>query len=148
MAAALPGKGKRDAARAAADLENAGDTGLDRSGRGGIRQRRLVVGAFDGDAVFVELGLGGFRGFGFCYLRGGFLGLAVGQFLGIGTAAQYVATQRSLIGSREVSGTALGRRSLVGQCGFDFARLLDLVVPGQLNALTGGSSGLSTSASR
>ena len=92
MAAALPGKGKRDAARAAADLENAGSAGLDRSGRGGIlRQRRLVVGAFDGDAVFVELGLGGLLGLGSCCPRGGLLGLAVGQFLGIGTAAQYVA---------------------------------------------------------
>ena len=38
-------------------------------------------------------------------------------------------------------GTALGRRSLVGQCGFGLARLLDFIVPGQLNALTGGSLG-------
>ena len=149
MPTALPGKGKRDAARAAADLENAGSAGLDRSGRGGIlRQRRLVVGAFDGDAVFVELGLSGLLGLGLCCLRGGFLGLAIGQFLGIGAAAQYIATQRRLVGSCEVGGTALGRRSLVGQCGFGLARLLDFIVPGQLNALTGGSSGLSTSASR
>ena len=74
-------------------------------------------------------------------MRGGLLGLAVGQLLGIGTAAQYVATQRSLIGGRQVGSTALGGRSLVGQCGFGFARLLDLVVPGQLSALAGGSLG-------
>ena len=36
MPTALPSKGKRDAARAAADLENAGSAGLDRSGRGRI----------------------------------------------------------------------------------------------------------------
>ena len=36
VAAALPGKGKRDAARAAADLEGAGDAGLGRDGPGGI----------------------------------------------------------------------------------------------------------------
>ena len=50
-----------------------------------------MVVALNVDTVFVEIGLGGFRGFGFCCLRGGFLGLAVGQLLGIGTAAQYVA---------------------------------------------------------
>ena len=92
VAAALPGKGERDATRAAADLENAGDTGLGWGRRSGILSRsRLLAGTLDGDAVFVELGLGGFRGFGFCCLRGGFLGLAVGQLLGIGAAAQYVA---------------------------------------------------------
>ena len=36
MAAALPGKGKRDAARAAADLENAGSAGLVWGRRSGI----------------------------------------------------------------------------------------------------------------
>ena len=144
MPAALPGKGKRDTARAAADLENAGGAGLGWGGRSGILSRsRLLVGIFDGDAVFVELGLSGFLsvGLGLRCLRGGFLGLAVGQFLGIGAAAQYIATQRRLVSSREVGGTALGRRSLVGQCGFGFARPLDLVVPGQLNALTSGSLG-------
>ena len=100
VAATLPGKRERDAARAAADLENAGSAGLGWGrcvGLGGIlRGSRLLVVVLNGDAVFVELGLGGFhglcfRGFGFCCPRGGFLGLAVGQFLGIGTAAQYVA---------------------------------------------------------
>ena len=95
VAAALPGKGKRDAARAAADLENASDTGLDRSGRGGIpHQGSLLVGTFDGGAIFVEFGLSkpfSFRSFSLLGLCGGFLGLAIGQLLGIGTAAQYVA---------------------------------------------------------
>ena len=36
VAAALPGKGKRDAARAAADLEDAGDAGLGRGGPDGL----------------------------------------------------------------------------------------------------------------
>ena len=36
VAAALPGKGKRDAARATADLEDAGDAGLGRGGASGI----------------------------------------------------------------------------------------------------------------
>ena len=78
---------------------------------------------------------------GFCCLRGGFLGLAIGQLLGIGTAAEHVATQRSLIGGRQVGGTALGGRAFVSQCGLGFARLLDLIVPRQLYALTGGSLG-------
>ena len=150
MAAALPGKGERNAARAAADLENAGSAGLG-WGRyvslGGIlRGSRLLVVVLNGDAVFVELGLGGFHGlcfcrFGFCCLRGGFLGLAVGQFLGIGAATEHVATQRSLIGGRQVGGTALGGRAFVSQRRLGFAGLLDLIVPRQLNTLTGSSLG-------
>ena len=42
-----------------------------------------MVVALNGDAVFVELGLGGFHGLCFCRLRGGFLGLAIGKLLGI-----------------------------------------------------------------
>ena len=150
MPAALPGKGERNAARAAADLENAGSAGLGWGryvGLGGIlRGSRLLVVVLNGDAVFVELGLGGFHGlcfcrFGFCCLRGGFLGLAVGQFLGIGAAAEHVATQRSLIGGRQVGGTALGGRAFVCQRGLSLACLLDLIVPRQLNTLTGSSLG-------
>ena len=145
MAATLPGKRERDAARAAADLENAGSAGLGWGryvGLGGIlRGSRLLVVALNGDAVFVELGLGGFHGLYFCRLRGGFLGLAVGQLLGIGTAAEHVATQRSLIGCRQVGGTALGGRALVGQRRLGFAGLLDLIVPRQLHALAGGGLG-------
>ena len=148
--AALPGKGERNAARAAADLENAGSAGLG-WGRyvslGGIlRGSRLLVVVLNGDAVFVELGLGGFHGlcfcrFGFCCLRGGFLGLAVGQFLGIGAATEHVATQRSLIGGRQVGGTALGGRAFVSQRRLGFAGLLDLIVPRQLHALAGSGLG-------
>ena len=142
MAAALPGKGERDTARAAADLENAGSAGLGWGRRSGIlRGSRLLVGTLDGDAVSVEIGLGGFRGFGFCCLRGGFLGLAISKLLGIGAATEHVATQRSLIGSRQVSGTALGGRAFVCQRGLGLARLLDLIVPRQLNTLPGGGLG-------
>ena len=92
VAAALPGKRERDTARAAADLENAGDAGLGWGRRSGIlRGSRLLVVALNGDTVLVEIGLGGFRGFGFCRLRDGFLGLSIGKLLGIGAAAQYVA---------------------------------------------------------
>lgn len=97
--------------------------------------------AFDGNAVFVELGLSDFRGLGLSCLRGGFLGLTIGQLLGISSAAQHVSAQRRLIGSREVGGTALGSRTFVSQCDFGFTRLLDLVVPWQLYALAGGSLG-------
>ena len=143
--AAFPGKRKRDTARAAADLEDAGDARLGGL-EGVLRGSRLLVSALDGDAVFVELGLGSFRGlgisrFGFCCLRGGFLRLAIGQLLGIGPAAKYVAAQRGLIGSRQVGGTALGGRTLIGQRRLGLAGLLDLVVPGQLHALTGSGLG-------
>ena len=105
-----------------------------------------MVVVLNGDAVFVELGLGGFHGlcfcrFCFCCLRGGFLGLAVGQFLGIGAATEHVATQRSLIGGRQVGGTALGGRAFVSQRRLGFAGLLDLIVPRQLHALAGSGLG-------
>ena len=86
-------------------------------------------------------GLGGFCGFGFCCLRGGFLGLAIGKLLGIGAATEHVATQRSLIGGRQVGSTALGGRAFVGQRRLSFAGLLDLIVPRQLNTLTGSGLG-------
>ena len=74
-------------------------------------------------------------------MRGGLLGLAVGQLLGICAAAEYIATQRRLVGSREVSSTALGCRAFVGQRRLGFAGLLDLIVPRQLNTLTGSGLG-------
>ena len=147
MAAALPGKRERDAARAAADLEDAGDAGLDGSGGTGfgsvLRGGSLPVVVLDSDAVFVELGLGGFCGpsFGFCGLRGSFLGLAVSQLLGIGAATQHIAAQRRLIGGRQVGSTTLGGRALIGQRGLGLASLLDLVVPRQLNTLAGTGLG-------
>ena len=141
--AALPRKGERNAARAAADLESAGSAGLGWGryvGLGGIlRGSRLLVVALNGDAVFVELGLGGFLGIGLgsCCLRSGLLGLAIGQLLGIGAATEHVATQSSLIGGRQVGGTALGGRAFVSQRRLGFAGLLDLIVPRQLHALAG-----------
>ena len=62
-------------------------------------------------------------------MRGGFLGLAIGKLLGIGAATEHVATQRGLIGGRQVGGTALGGRAFVGQRRLGFAGLLDLIVP-------------------
>ena len=74
-------------------------------------------------------------------MRGGFLGLAIGKLLGIGAATEHVATQRSLIGGRQVGSTALGGRAFVGQRRLSFAGLLDLIVPRQLNTLTGSGLG-------
>ena len=100
-----------------------------------------MVVALNVDTVFVEIGLGGFRGFGFCCLRGGFLGFSIGKLLGIGAATEHVATQRSLISGRQVGSTALGGRAFVCQRGLGLAGLLDLIVPRQLNTLTGSSLG-------
>ena len=111
-----------------------------------MRGSRLLIVALDGDAVFIELGLWSFRVIGICHfgffcLRGGFLGLAIGQLLGVGAATEHVAAQRGLVGSRQVGGTALGSRAFVCQRRFGLAGPLDLIVPGQLHALTGGGLG-------